>query len=129
MSHEIHRVTNLEAVAPFTLRVAFEDGTAQVIDFSPVLHGELYAPLRIGLCSIGFGLIQRRIPSCGRTVLILTRPFCTIGQWRALNWRSWRNRGSYRRRVKDGTNGHITSRWSRRRPTYLDEGAAAQTKR
>ena len=46
MSHEIHRVTNFEAVAPFTLRVAFEDGTAQVIDFSPVLHGELYSPLQ-----------------------------------------------------------------------------------
>lgn len=46
MSHEIHRVTNVETVAPFTLRVAFEDGTSQVIDFRPVLHGELYGPLQ-----------------------------------------------------------------------------------
>lgn len=27
MSHEIHRVTDVETVAPFTLRVAFEDST------------------------------------------------------------------------------------------------------
>ena len=46
MSHEIHRVTNVAAVAPFTLRVAFEDETSQVIDFRPVLHGELYGPLQ-----------------------------------------------------------------------------------
>lgn len=46
MTHEIHRVTAFESVAPFTLRVKFEDGTSQVIDFRPVLHGELYGPLR-----------------------------------------------------------------------------------
>lgn len=46
MRQEIHRVTNIEAVAPFTLRVVFEDGTSQVIDFRPVLHGELYGPLQ-----------------------------------------------------------------------------------
>ena len=46
MSHEIHRVTDFENVAPFTLRVEFEDGTSQVIDFSPVIHGELYGPLQ-----------------------------------------------------------------------------------
>jgi hypothetical protein len=46
MSHEIHRVVSFEHVAPFTLRVSFDDGMAQVIDFSPVLEGQLYAPLR-----------------------------------------------------------------------------------
>src|SRR5947208_5146089 len=46
MTHEIHRVVSFEHVAPFTLRVSFDDGTAQVIDFSPVLEGQLYAPLR-----------------------------------------------------------------------------------
>ena len=46
MSHEIHRVIGVEAVAPFTLRVAFEDESSQVIDFWPVLQGELYGPLR-----------------------------------------------------------------------------------
>jgi hypothetical protein len=46
MSHEIHRVTDFENLAPFKLSVSFEDGTSQVIDFQPVLHGELYGPLQ-----------------------------------------------------------------------------------
>ena len=46
MSHEIHRVIDFEKVAPFTLRVDFEDGVSHVIDFRPVLKGELYGPLR-----------------------------------------------------------------------------------
>lgn len=45
MSHEIHPVTGFQRVAPFTLRVNFEDGSSQVIDFRPVLVGELYGPL------------------------------------------------------------------------------------
>jgi hypothetical protein len=46
MSHPIHRVESFEVVAPYTLRVRFDDGAEQVIDFRPVLSGELYAPLR-----------------------------------------------------------------------------------
>jgi hypothetical protein len=46
MAHEIHRVVSFEKVAPFTLRVEFEDGTSQTIDFRPVLKGELYGPLQ-----------------------------------------------------------------------------------
>ena len=45
MGHEIHRVVAFEKVAPFTLRVRFDDNTSQVIDFQPVLQGELYGPL------------------------------------------------------------------------------------
>ncbi|HEX9287526.1 MAG TPA: DUF2442 domain-containing protein [Thermoanaerobaculia bacterium] len=45
MQHEIHRVTGFERVAPFTLRLHFEDGTTQSIDFRPVLAGEIYGPL------------------------------------------------------------------------------------
>lgn len=45
MVHEIHTVTDFERVAPFTLRVRFEDGTSQVIDFRPVLFGEVFGPL------------------------------------------------------------------------------------
>jgi hypothetical protein len=45
MAHEIHRVVAFEKTAPFTLRVRFEDNTSQVIDFQPVLKGELYGPL------------------------------------------------------------------------------------
>ena len=46
MSHPIYRVVSFENVAPYTLRVRFDDATAQTINFQPVLAGELYAPLR-----------------------------------------------------------------------------------
>ncbi|HVC93780.1 MAG TPA: DUF2442 domain-containing protein [Pirellulales bacterium] len=44
--HPIYRVTSFQLAAPFTLRVRFDDQTEQVIDFEPVLAGELYGPLR-----------------------------------------------------------------------------------
>ena len=44
--HPIYRVENVEIVTDYTLRVAFEDGAVQVIDFRPVLAGALYGPLR-----------------------------------------------------------------------------------
>ena len=46
MKHPIYRVVSFEIVAPYTLRVEFDDDTSQVIDFQPVLEGELYGPLR-----------------------------------------------------------------------------------
>ena len=46
MTHQICRVVSFEQVAPFTLRVAFDDMTTQVIDFQAVLAGDLYGPLR-----------------------------------------------------------------------------------
>ncbi|OGQ83262.1 MAG: hypothetical protein A3F90_10940 [Deltaproteobacteria bacterium RIFCSPLOWO2_12_FULL_60_19] len=46
MSHKICRVVSFEKVAPFTLRVRFDDDTVQVIDFRTVLAGELYGPLQ-----------------------------------------------------------------------------------
>ena len=45
MNHEIYRVVSFEKVAPFSLRVQFDDGSSQVIDFQPVLKGKLYGPL------------------------------------------------------------------------------------
>jgi hypothetical protein len=44
--HRIHKVQSFERVGPQALRVAFGDGSEQTIDFAPVLHGELYGPLR-----------------------------------------------------------------------------------
>jgi len=44
--HPIFRVCGVWVVAPYTLRVRFDDGTEQVIDFQPVLAGELFGPLR-----------------------------------------------------------------------------------
>jgi len=46
MTHLMCRVSEFEIIAPYTLRVAFDDGIEQVIDFEPVLRGELYGPLR-----------------------------------------------------------------------------------
>ena len=46
MQHPIHRVSSFDAIAPYTLRVEFDDQTRQDIDFLPMLRGELYGPLR-----------------------------------------------------------------------------------
>jgi hypothetical protein len=46
MDHEIYRVASFEKVAPFTLRIHFDDGVSQVIDFRPILKGKLYGPLQ-----------------------------------------------------------------------------------
>ena len=43
--HPIYKVRSVKVVAPYTLRVGFDDATEQVIDFRPVLAGELYGPL------------------------------------------------------------------------------------
>jgi hypothetical protein len=49
MAHLIYRVVSFEIIAPHTLRVEFDDGTSQTIDFGPVLVGEMYGPL----CDLG----------------------------------------------------------------------------
>jgi hypothetical protein len=43
--HAVHRVVAFELLGAFTLRLRFEDATEQIIDFSPVLAGDLYGPL------------------------------------------------------------------------------------
>jgi hypothetical protein len=46
MIHPIYRVQTFEIVSAYILRVRFDDATEQVINFQPVLAGELYGPLR-----------------------------------------------------------------------------------
>jgi hypothetical protein len=46
MPHAIHRVASFVVVAPYTLRVAFADGSEHRIDFRPVLRGPLYGRLQ-----------------------------------------------------------------------------------
>jgi hypothetical protein len=44
--HPIVAVTAFQQVAPYTLKLDFDDGAVQVIDFSPILYGNIYGPLR-----------------------------------------------------------------------------------
>jgi hypothetical protein len=46
MEHPIYRITGFEIVAPYILRVTFDDNVQQVIDFRPILEGDLYGPLQ-----------------------------------------------------------------------------------
>jgi hypothetical protein len=46
MDHPIYRARSFEKLAPYTLRVRFDDEIERVIDFRPILAGELYGPLR-----------------------------------------------------------------------------------
>jgi hypothetical protein len=46
MSHPLYDVVCFSIAGPYTLRVEFDDHTEQVINFEPVLYGEVYSPLR-----------------------------------------------------------------------------------
>ncbi len=46
MYHKLYKVTGFEIVRDYALLVSFDDGAQQVIDFKPVLHGEMWGPLR-----------------------------------------------------------------------------------
>jgi hypothetical protein len=46
MYHELYDVTGFENVGDYTLRVKFNDDTEQIINFEPVLYGEMWGPLR-----------------------------------------------------------------------------------
>ena len=60
MEHEIYSVTDFQIVAPYTLRVWFDDGTDQTINFEPILHGRLFGPLR-GLKHVLSGQDRSRV--------------------------------------------------------------------
>ncbi|NOZ50161.1 MAG: DUF2442 domain-containing protein [Chloroflexi bacterium] len=46
MKHPIYRIIDFEKIGAYTLRVFFDDGTSQTIDFRPVLKGALYGVLQ-----------------------------------------------------------------------------------
>jgi hypothetical protein len=46
MTHPIYQVVAFEVFDDHSLRVTFDDEVSWVIDFSPVLAGELFGPLR-----------------------------------------------------------------------------------
>jgi hypothetical protein len=46
MEHPIYRVTAVEPLGGFRLRLSFDDRSTREIDLGPVLEGEIYGPLR-----------------------------------------------------------------------------------
>ena len=46
MHHSIHRIDRVEHLQRYQLRIGFDDGTEQMIDFAPILADEIYGPLR-----------------------------------------------------------------------------------
>lgn len=46
MIHPLFHVRDFRIVGPYTLWIAFDDASEQVIDFCEVLAGELFGPLR-----------------------------------------------------------------------------------
>ncbi len=46
MEHEIYYVESFAIIDPYTLKITFDDASTQTIDFEPLLHGELFGPLR-----------------------------------------------------------------------------------
>ncbi|MBV8781534.1 MAG: DUF2442 domain-containing protein [Phycisphaerae bacterium] len=43
--HPIYKVRSFKIEGPYVLRIEFDDGTSQVIDFRPILAGDLFGPL------------------------------------------------------------------------------------
>ena len=80
MAHPIYRVRSFQVEGPYTLRVRFDDESEQVIDFRPVLAGEMYRPLR-DLAAFNRVRIDPEVHTLGlgRTGRILTRRRFTIG--------------------------------------------------
>ncbi|MCI0395567.1 MAG: DUF2442 domain-containing protein [Chloroflexi bacterium] len=42
----LYRVTEFESVGDYVLRIEFDDGSRQLIDFEPILNGPMFGPLR-----------------------------------------------------------------------------------
>lgn len=47
MDHPLYDVVAFDYITDYTLRVVFDDDTAQTINFEPVLYGEMFGPLRV----------------------------------------------------------------------------------
>ena len=45
MNHPIYRIASCEHIAPYALRLRFDDGLARTVDLEPILEGEFYGPL------------------------------------------------------------------------------------
>jgi hypothetical protein len=45
-THAIHSVKNVTVTGAYTLKLQFEDATERVINFEPILRGEIFGALR-----------------------------------------------------------------------------------
>ena len=43
---ELYEVSDFEIVGDYTVRVMFDDGREQIINFEPILYGPMFGPLR-----------------------------------------------------------------------------------
>jgi len=80
MHHPIYRITACEQVGPFSLRLRFNDGLSRVVDFEPILHGELFGPLRDPVIFAQVSLDPEIHTVVWPGALILTRPPCMTGR-------------------------------------------------
>lgn len=69
MDHPIYRIVAAEPLGGYRIRVSFDDGSMRDLDLEPVLHGELYGPLRHAGARPEVGLSR----SVGRRTLPLHR--------------------------------------------------------
>ncbi len=46
MVHKLYKVTGFAIKDDYVIHVTFDDRTEQLINFEPVLHGEMWGPLR-----------------------------------------------------------------------------------
>ena len=44
--HSVHKVVDFQLLGQYRVKVRFADGVDRIIDFEPVLYGELFGPLR-----------------------------------------------------------------------------------
>lgn len=46
MNHPLYRITSVEVVAPYSLKLGFNDGLVRTVNLEAMLEGEIYGPLR-----------------------------------------------------------------------------------
>ncbi len=46
MYHQLYRIVDFKILNDYVVWVKFDDEAEQIIDFEPVLHGEIWGPLR-----------------------------------------------------------------------------------
>ncbi len=114
MKHELHQVTSFSIVGPYVLRLVFEDGTSQTIDFRPVLKGEMFSPLR----ELALFNRARLDPECHTVVWPNGADFdpATLHDWPECSAdfiamaRKWAEPGHPLLAVAEGDRGYVTKR-------------------